>query len=69
MNNATTPADALADAIIDTVPAPRGTDYRATLHGTGGAAALGYGATPDAARANLLATLEFNLAHNGRLVA
>jgi hypothetical protein len=69
MSNATTPAlAAAAAAVIDTTPAPRGTQYRATHHGLGGGAAIGYGATPDEARAHLLAVLEFNVAHNGRLV-
>lgn len=68
MSNATTPALAAAAAVIDTTPAPRGTQYRATHAGFGGGAAIGYGATPDEARAHLAAVLEFNVAHNGHLV-
>ena len=67
MNSATTSALAAAAATVDTVPAPRGVDYRATLAIGGGGAVIGYGATADEARADLIATLEFNLAHNGRL--
>lgn len=59
-----TAALAAAGATIDTTAKI----YRATHYGHGGAAAIGYGATPDAARAHLRAVLDFNLAHNGRLV-
>jgi hypothetical protein len=60
------PAAAADTAVIDTVC--RG-EFRATYAGIGGGAAMGYGPTEDAARADLAATLAFNLAHNGRLVA
>jgi hypothetical protein len=60
-------ATAAANAAIDTVPAVRGTQYRATYAVGGGGAVLGYGADADAARADLVATLEFNVAANGRL--
>ena len=42
-----------------------GKDFRATLRGTGGAAALGWGSTEDEARASLARTVEFNIEHNG----
>jgi len=61
-NQTTTAADT---ATIDTIH--RG-QFRATYPGIGGGAAIGYGPTEHAARADLAATLAFNLAHNGRLV-
>ncbi|QYC55157.1 hypothetical protein SEA_BOILGATE_79 [Mycobacterium phage Boilgate] len=53
-----------ADAEIDKIRS----GFRATLRGNGGAATIGYGDTADAARADLAATIEFNLIHNGRAV-
>lgn len=46
-----------------------GLGYRATLHGHGGAAAMGYGDTDEEARAHLAEVVEFNLTHNGRAIA
>lgn len=39
-------------------------EYRATFEHRG-AAAMGYGATPEAAKADLAATISFNLERNG----
>ncbi|AXN53354.1 hypothetical protein PBI_THONKO_83 [Mycobacterium phage Thonko] len=47
---------------------PANSRYRATLRGRGGAATLGYGPTEDAARADLTATIEWNIEHNGRAI-
>lgn len=55
------------DIIIDTVGTNLG--YRAVLAGHGGAAAIGYGPDEAAARADLAATVDFNLTHNGRAIA
>ena len=48
---------------------PPATRYRATLRGPGGSAALGYGDTEEAARADLADTIAFNIEHNGRAIA
>lgn len=60
--------DAVASAVVDTPRFnPSEYRYRATYEAHG-AAAMGYGADEDAARAHLAVVLEFNLEHNGRLV-
>jgi hypothetical protein len=56
------------DIIIEDL-GPRVALYRATLAGHGGAAAIGYGTDEARARADLAATVDFNLTHNGRAIA
>ncbi|URC18189.1 hypothetical protein SEA_ZENTENO07_88 [Mycobacterium phage Zenteno07] len=65
-----TATELAATAEIDQVPVGLGMakEYRATLRGGGGSAALGYGATEDEARASLARTIQFNLDHNGAAI-
>lgn len=73
------------DALWATIPAHRvddyqdfsasieidrvGKDFRATLRGHGGAAAIGWGDTEKEARASLARTVDFNIEHNGAAIA
>lgn len=59
---------ATADVDVDHYNA-YGHAHRATLRGRGGAAAIGYGATEAQARADLAATIAFNITNNGRAIA
>ena len=43
--------------------------FRAVLNGDGGSAVIGWGQDEDAARADLAATIAFNLGHSGRVIA
>jgi len=45
-----------------------GKDFRATLRGPGGSAAIGWGNTENEARAALANTVVFNIEHNGAAI-